>query len=84
MELLKDYDCTIEYNPGKVNVMADALSRNTRECITGLNCHDVGNLVALQAMNISFDVEVDHLLLHYKLNHYWRIKYETFKWKIPI
>ena len=26
MELLKDYDCTIEYHPGKANVIADALS----------------------------------------------------------
>ena len=27
MELLKDYDCTIEYHLGKANVVADALSR---------------------------------------------------------
>ena len=29
MELLKDYDCTILYHPGKVNVVADALSRKS-------------------------------------------------------
>lgn len=29
MELLKDYDCTILYHPGKANVMADALSRKS-------------------------------------------------------
>ena len=27
LELIKDYDCTIEYHPGKANVVAYALSR---------------------------------------------------------
>ena len=29
MKLLKDYDCSILYHPGKVNVVADALSRKS-------------------------------------------------------
>nr|XP_009790178.1 PREDICTED: uncharacterized protein LOC104237686 [Nicotiana sylvestris] len=29
MELLKDYDCSILYNPEKANVVADALSRKS-------------------------------------------------------
>ena len=29
MELLKDYDCSIFYHPGKVNVVADGLSRKS-------------------------------------------------------
>ena len=29
LELIKDYDCEINYHPGKVNVVADVLSRKS-------------------------------------------------------
>ena len=30
LELIKDYDCSINYHPGKANVVVDALSRKER------------------------------------------------------
>ena len=34
LELFKDYDCIIDYHPGKANVMADALSRKIISALT--------------------------------------------------
>ena len=39
MELLKDYDCTIDYHPGKANVVADALSRKSTGICRQYNFH---------------------------------------------
>jgi hypothetical protein len=35
LELIKDYDLEVHYNPGKANVVADALSRKAQcNCVT--------------------------------------------------
>ena len=36
MEFLKDYDFTLPYHPGKENVVADALSRKSREALASI------------------------------------------------
>ena len=50
MELIKDYDCVIDYHPGKANVVADALSRKSTQTLRALNVHlsfsDDGAIVA--------------------------------------
>ena len=50
MELIKDYDCVIDYHPGKANVVADALSRKSVQTLRALNAHlslsDDGVIVA--------------------------------------
>ena len=37
MELIKDYDCVIDYHLGKTNVVADALSRKLVQKLRALN-----------------------------------------------
>ena len=39
LELLKDYDCTILYHPGKANVVADALSRKSMGSLEHVSVH---------------------------------------------
>ena len=39
MELIKDYDCVIDYHPRKANVVADALSRKFVQTLRALNAH---------------------------------------------
>ena len=37
LELLKDYDCSILYHPGKVNVVANALSRKSADSLAHIS-----------------------------------------------
>ena len=39
MELIKDYDCVIDYHPGKANVVADSMSRKSVQTLRALNAH---------------------------------------------
>ena len=50
MELIKAYDCVIDYHPKKANVVVDALSRKLAQTLRALNAHlsllDDGTTVA--------------------------------------
>ena len=52
VDLIKDYECTIEYNPGKANVVADALSRKPMCSISHLKAVYLPRLVELRSFGV--------------------------------
>ena len=62
-ELIKDYDCTIEYHPGKANVVADALSRRPESSLSHMRSGYLPLLVDLRALGVMLEVEDSGALL---------------------
>ena len=63
LELIKDYDCTIEYHPGKANVVADALSRRSQSSLSHMRSGYLPLLVDLRALGVILEVEDSGALL---------------------
>ena len=63
LELIKDYDCTIEYHPGKANVVADALSRRPESSLSHMRSSYLPLLVDLRALGVTLEVEDSGALL---------------------
>ncbi|KAL0440606.1 UNVERIFIED_CONTAM: Retrovirus-related Pol polyprotein from transposon.6 [Sesamum latifolium] len=57
IELLKDYDCTIDFHPGKANVVADALSRKSSSTLANLGSHNQTLLLEMRSMNTTLEVD---------------------------
>ena len=55
--MIKDYDCTIEYHPGKANVVADALSRRPESSLSHMRSGYLPLLVDLRALGVLLEVE---------------------------
>ena len=57
VELLSDYDCMIDYHPGRANVVADALSRKSQVRVNALYASRVPFLGDLRATRVKLKME---------------------------
>ena len=52
--MIKDYNYTINYHPGKANKVIDALSRKAIKRIARMTCHTIRSLVELRTLHVEF------------------------------
>ena len=77
VELIKDYDCTIEYHPNKANVVADALSRKPIATLASIKIVQLPLMKELRELNAGLAVsDSGALLAHFGarpllLNEIW-------------
>ena len=57
IELIKDYDGSFDYHPGKANVIADALSRKCSSSIAHLRVTYMPSLIELRSLGVKLEVE---------------------------
>ena len=62
VELIKDYECTIEYHQGKVNVVTDALSRKP-----------TGSISHLKAVYLPRFMELRSFRCETRVDRYWSL-----------
>ena len=58
MELLKDYDCTNDYHPGKANVVADALSRKSTGSSASMQTIQLPLMIEMRELGVELGVHV--------------------------
>ncbi|VVA17415.1 PREDICTED: retrotransposon, partial [Prunus dulcis] len=63
LELIKDYDCTIEHHPGRANVVADALSRKSFGSVAYLRGRYVPLMIELRKLRVELEVDEQGALL---------------------
>ena len=63
IEMIKDYECTIEYHPGKVNVVVDALSRRPMSSISHLRAVHLPRQIELRSLGVRLEMTNSRALL---------------------
>ena len=63
MELIKDYDCTIEYHPSKTNVVVDALSKKASGCLAYIQTIRLPLMIELRNLGVELSLEYSGILL---------------------
>jgi len=63
VELIKDYDCVIDYHPGKANVITNALNRKGKTVMNDMELKEQESIVELKKMGLRLSVGSEGSLL---------------------
>ena len=63
MELIKDYECTIEYFPRKANVETDALRRKSDSSIAHMQIGPMTSFIILRGLNVGSQLSEEKVLI---------------------
>jgi len=63
VELIKDYDCIIDYHPGKANVVADALNRKDKTIRGGPATWNEETMIKLKRLGAILSVSLEGSLM---------------------
>ena len=61
--MIKDYDCVIDYHPGKANVVADALSRKSSSSLTHIRVIPTLFQDELRSLPVELMIDDNNLLV---------------------